>query len=203
MKKSAFTLIELLVTIVIIGVLAAVSVAQYKDFTKKAETAKTINALVEYQDLFERYYTENGVYPEPSATETWFCLADYGSVDRCYAYSFSGSVSELFGDNQLRQTLLAEAGVEFDTPSYTIGDLVSESLLYRAPLGGQGYAMLFYVDIPNFDCTRLRGLNDHVTGTLTYTRKNSWTDVSPDGGSSSCLYAIEKGKPIDYYDLWN
>lgn len=40
MKKSAFTLIELLVVIVIIGILATISVAQYNNYQRKARVAK-------------------------------------------------------------------------------------------------------------------------------------------------------------------
>jgi prepilin-type N-terminal cleavage/methylation domain-containing protein len=42
MKKSAFTLIELLVVIVIIGVLATISVAQFNDYVEKARRAKAL-----------------------------------------------------------------------------------------------------------------------------------------------------------------
>lgn len=201
MKKiKAFTLIELLVTIVIIGILATISMAQYKDFTEEAETAKTINALVEYQDLFERYYAINGTYPMPSSVDTWYCLADYGTVDRCYSYSSGAVTAEIFGDNQLRQTLVGEIDAEFDTSQYHLIDTVAESLLYLVPPGGQGYSMLFYVDIEDFDCTRLRGLNGHGSGTLISNGKNSWTAA---GDGSSCFYAVKEGKPVDYFDLWN
>jgi prepilin-type N-terminal cleavage/methylation domain-containing protein len=57
MKKSAFTLIELLVVIVIIGILATISVAQFNTYAAKARDAKriqivtTIAKILKYEDL--------------------------------------------------------------------------------------------------------------------------------------------------------
>lgn len=47
MKKSAFTLIELIFTIVIIGVLASVAIAQYKSLKQNAEVKALLKTTID------------------------------------------------------------------------------------------------------------------------------------------------------------
>ena len=62
MKNKAFTLIEVLIVVLIIGILAAIAVPQYK---KAVELAKTKNAWALLNSVYEaqqRYYLANGKY---------------------------------------------------------------------------------------------------------------------------------------------
>ncbi len=63
-SKTAFTLIELLVVVLIIGVLAAVAVPQYKLTVEKSRATEGIVALRAIAQANDIYRLQNGTYSE-------------------------------------------------------------------------------------------------------------------------------------------
>ena len=66
-NKQAFTLIELLVVVLIIGILAAVALPQYKVAVEKARATEAINILRNIAEANRRYYLATGDYTQSLA----------------------------------------------------------------------------------------------------------------------------------------
>ena len=69
MKKvqQGFTLIELMIVVAIIGILAAIAIPAYQDFTIRSKVTELINAAGVCKTSVAEYYQAKGVFPTGTA----------------------------------------------------------------------------------------------------------------------------------------
>jgi len=75
MKKlqQGFTLIELMIVVAIIGILAAMAIPAYKDYTQRAQIGEAFTMVSAAKTAIAEYAQTNGVYP-PAADITALAL---------------------------------------------------------------------------------------------------------------------------------
>jgi type IV pilus assembly protein PilE len=70
-KSKGFTLMELLVVVGVIGILAAIAIPQYNDYTTRAKIAEGTSGLSDGRIKMEQFFQDNRTYvggPTPAST---------------------------------------------------------------------------------------------------------------------------------------
>ncbi|EMU3734251.1 pilin, partial [Neisseria gonorrhoeae] len=62
--QKGFTLIELMIVIAIVGILAAVALPAYQDYTARAQVSEAILLAEGQKSAVTEYYLNNGTWPE-------------------------------------------------------------------------------------------------------------------------------------------
>ncbi len=66
--QQGFTLIELMIVVAIIGILAAIAIPAYQDYTKRAHVSEGLQLAGAAKTGVSEYYSSNGVWPDSNAS---------------------------------------------------------------------------------------------------------------------------------------
>ncbi len=96
MRKNqwGFTLIELMIVVAIIGILAAIAIPMYLDYSTRSQIAEGLNLAGSAKVAVTEYYQEHGAFPNDNVQAG---LAAAGSIAGNYVASLSvlGPVSTI------------------------------------------------------------------------------------------------------------
>lgn len=101
-NQQGFTLIELMIVVAIIGILAAIAIPAYQDYTARAQASEAVNLLGGLKTPIVEYFQTEGVAPSISQMGTVTESGKYvssitgngttsGSAVATYTATFSGT----------------------------------------------------------------------------------------------------------------
>ncbi|WP_439007889.1 pilin [Neisseria gonorrhoeae] len=74
--QKGFTLIELMIVIAIVGILAAVALPAYQDYTARAQVSEAILFAEGQKSAVTEYYLNNGEWPKDNTSPAWHPPSD-------------------------------------------------------------------------------------------------------------------------------
>jgi len=112
--QKGFTLIELMIVVAIIGILAAIAIPAYQNYTIRAQVTEGLTLAGGWKASIAEYYSQNGTFPTCSSTTGGAgCVAAAGATTGKYVASVvvgptAGQIVITYG--LLANTKLATAG---------------------------------------------------------------------------------------------
>jgi type IV pilus assembly protein PilA len=138
--QKGFTLIELMIVVAIIGILAAIAIPAYQDYTIRAQVTEGLNLADAVKVAVADYYTQNGSFPAASLITATTAqglgfsapvTGKYSTVDILAA----GVIQATYAGAQVNQKLAAAANNVLGISPYvsTNGDMIWRCGVAAAP----------------------------------------------------------------------
>ena len=135
--QGGFTLIELMIVIAIVGILAAIALPAYQDYTVRAKMSEPLAALAEAKTTVSEYYVANNQLP-PSQGVSGIKLTRETDIITEIQYTSTGSGPLLTAVVKFEVIPNASADQTFELSGYTAN---GGTLQWRCKPGTTGTPM--------------------------------------------------------------
>ncbi|MGI9024762.1 MAG: pilin [Burkholderiaceae bacterium] len=129
--QKGFTLIELMIVVAIIGILAAIALPAYQDYTKRAKLSEVILAAGACRTTVSEIY-QSGSAASPPGVNGWGCENTTGPVSK-YVQTIKTTADGL---------------IQVTTPAAAFNDAnIDNKIVTLAPMTAAGVAMVFATNV--------------------------------------------------------
>jgi type IV pilus assembly protein PilE len=122
-SEYGFTLIELMITVAILGILSAIAVPAYQEYTTKSKRADAKVTLMQQAQKLERFFSTNNTYVAGTVTTTsehgyWQVVPTLATT----TYSLTASPAGSHSDAKCATFTLTQTGAQTYTGTGTTKD---------------------------------------------------------------------------------
>ncbi len=137
--QGGFTLIELMIVVAIIGILAAVAIPAYSDYTAKAKAANALTTAESFK------------------TAVAMCAQEASSLDNCNTDSNAAAFPTFAATKEVKSIGVSDAGVITVTLDNIAADTEDDTFTITPAMAENASAITWTVDATNVTNTAVQG----------------------------------------------